>query len=95
MYDDISLDDAPYYSALFGPARSAIVVVDLEGAINHLNTLTELPEDIYLIQGKSDAFDENLHDASEFDKAVLVRTSQREIRYSSLSRSSGIWSCGS
>lgn len=82
VYDDISLDDAPYYSALFGPARSAIVVVDLEGAINHLNTLTELPEDIYLIQGNPDAFDENLHDASEFDKAVLVRTSQREIRYS-------------
>ncbi len=82
VYEDISLDDAPYYSALFGPARNAIVVMDLDGAINHLNTLTELPEDIYLIQGNPDAFDENLHTATEFDKAVLVRTSQREIRYS-------------
>ncbi|WP_038149125.1 chromosome partition protein MukB [Tolumonas lignilytica] len=82
VYDDISLDDAPYYSALFGPARSAIVVMDLDGAIKHLNTLSDLPDDIYLIQGNPDSFDENLHEATEFDKAVLVRASQREVRYS-------------
>ncbi|MCT6562780.1 hypothetical protein N4307_14475, partial [Staphylococcus aureus] len=32
IYDDITLDDAPYFSALYGPARHAIVVQDL-GAI--------------------------------------------------------------
>lgn len=82
VYDDISVEDAPYYSALFGPARSAIVVMDLDGAIEHLKTLSDLPEDIYLIQGNPDSFDENLHDAHEFEHAVLVKNSQREVRFS-------------
>lgn len=29
IYDDVSLEDAPYYSALYGPSRHAIVVPDL------------------------------------------------------------------
>ena len=82
VYDDISVEDAPYYSALFGPARGAIVVMDLDGAIEHLKTISDLPEDIYLIQGNPDSFDENLHDAKELEHAVLVKTSQREVRYS-------------
>ena len=29
IYDDVSLEDAPYFSALYGPSRHAIVVPDL------------------------------------------------------------------
>ncbi|WP_158679096.1 hypothetical protein, partial [Cronobacter sakazakii] len=29
IYDDVSFDDAPYFSALYGPSRHAIVVPDL------------------------------------------------------------------
>ncbi|MDN3683603.1 hypothetical protein QW180_03305 [Vibrio sinaloensis] len=31
IYDDITIDDAPYFSAMYGPARHAIVVSDLSG----------------------------------------------------------------
>ena len=65
VYDDISIDDAPYYSALYGPARSALVVLDLEGAIERLKKLEDCPEDIYLIQGNPDSFDEDLVEADE------------------------------
>lgn len=29
IYDDVTLDDAPYFSALYGPSRHGIVVPDL------------------------------------------------------------------
>lgn len=29
LYDDVPIEDAPYFSALYGPARHAIVVRDL------------------------------------------------------------------
>ncbi|ALP39679.1 chromosome partition protein MukB [Aeromonas schubertii] len=82
VYDDISIDDAPYYSALYGPARCALVVLDLEGAIERLKALDDCPEDIYLIQGNPDSFDEDLVEADELGNAVLVRTSKRQVRYS-------------
>jgi chromosome partition protein MukB len=82
VYDDISIDDAPYYSALYGPARSALVVLDLEGAIERLKKLEDCPEDIYLIQGNPDSFDEDLVEADELGDAVLVRTSKRQVRFS-------------
>ncbi len=82
VYEDISLEDAPYYSALFGPARNAIVVMDVDGALEQLKTIQDLPDDMYLIQGNPDSFDENLHDAQELENAVLVRHSNREIRFS-------------
>ena len=81
VYDDISIDDAPYYSALYGPARSALVVLDLEGAIERLKKLEDCPEDIYLIQGNPDSFDEDLVEADELGDAVLVRTSKRQVRF--------------
>ncbi len=82
VYDDIALEDAPYYSALYGPARAAIVVGDLDGALSRLATLDNLPEDLFLIQGNPDAFDEELLDARELDQALLVRISDRQLRYS-------------
>jgi chromosome partition protein MukB len=36
IYDDVSLDDAPYFSALYGPSRHAIVVPDLSSFRNSL-----------------------------------------------------------
>ncbi|WP_409422782.1 chromosome partition protein MukB [Pseudaeromonas sp. ZJS20] len=82
VYDDISLEDAPYYSALYGPARNAIVVADLDAAVTTLGGLDDLPEDIYLIQGNPDAFDEDLLEASERGQALVVRASDRQLRYS-------------
>jgi len=50
VYDDISLEDAPYYSALYGPARAAIVVADLEQTLERVSTLEDVPEDLYFIR---------------------------------------------
>ncbi|MWT88274.1 chromosome partition protein MukB, partial [Escherichia coli] len=36
IYDDVSLEDAPYFSALYGPSRHAIVVPDLSQVTEHL-----------------------------------------------------------
>ncbi|RJG48114.1 chromosome partition protein MukB [Motilimonas pumila] len=82
VYDDIPLEDAPYYSALYGPARYGVVVRDLDQAIAKLAEISECPEDLYLIQGDPDAFDEQLNDAQELDQALLIRTDQRQVRYS-------------
>ncbi|MFP1496219.1 hypothetical protein ACLB1Q_10120 [Escherichia coli] len=40
IYDDVSLEDAPYFSALYGPSRHAIVVPDLSQVTEHLEGLT-------------------------------------------------------
>ena len=82
VYDDINIDDAPYYSALYGPARAAIVVGDLDAAVERLQALEDLPDDLYLIQGNPESFDEDLLEARELDQALLVRSSDRQLRYS-------------
>ncbi len=82
VYDDISIDDAPYYSALYGPARAAIVVADLDAAIERLQALDDVPDDLYLIQGNPESFDEDLLEATELTQALVVRSSQRQLRYS-------------
>ncbi len=82
VYDDISIDDAPYYSALYGPARAAIVVADLEAAVTRLQALEDLPDDLYLIQGNPESFDEDLLEANELEQALVVRSSDRQWRFS-------------
>lgn len=57
-------------------------MLDLEGAIERLKKLEDCPEDIYLIQGNPDSFDEDLVEADELGDAVLVRTSKRQVRFS-------------
>jgi len=84
VYDDISLDEAPYYSALYGPARQAIVVPQLEAAIAQLEGLESCPDDLYLIEGNPDSFDENLFEANEFGNGLWVRSGERQIRFSPL-----------
>ncbi|MCY9845101.1 chromosome partition protein MukB [Vibrio caribbeanicus] len=84
IYDDITLDDAPYFSAMYGPARNAIVVSDLSGIEQKLVELDDCPEDLYLIEGDVDAFDDSTFDAEELEGAVCVRMNQHQLRYSRL-----------
>lgn len=82
IYDDITIDDAPYFSAMYGPARHAIVVSDLSGIKEKLVELDDCPEDLYLIEGDIDAFDDSSINAEELEGAVCVQLNDRQMRYS-------------
>ena len=82
IYDDVSLDDAPYYSALYGPSRHAIVVPDLSLIADQLEGLTDCPEDLYLIEGDPQSFDDSVFAVDELEKAVIVKVADRQWRYS-------------
>ncbi|GAM61650.1 chromosome partition protein mukB [Vibrio ishigakensis] len=82
IYDDITIDDAPYFSAMYGPARHAIVVSDLEGVKERLVEFDDCPEDVYIIEGDVDAFDDSLFEVEEFEGAVCVQVSEQQLRYS-------------
>ena len=84
IYDDITISDAPYFSAMYGPARHAIVVSDLSGIKERLVELDDCPEDLYLIEGDVDAFDDSSFDAEELEGAVCVQFNARQMRYSRL-----------
>jgi chromosome partition protein MukB len=84
IYDDISLDDAPYFSAMYGPARHAIVLTDLEGIEKKLTELDDCPDDLYLIEGDADAFDESGFNVTELEGAVCVALNKQQLRYSRL-----------
>ncbi|KKD59341.1 cell division protein MukB [Grimontia sp. AD028] len=82
IYDDITIDDAPYFSALYGPARHAIVVPDLKGIKEKLLDLDDCPEDLYIIEGDADGFDDSVFDVEELEDAVCVHLNDRQLRYS-------------
>lgn len=82
IYDDITLEDAPYFSAMYGPARHAIVVSDLSDIQEKLVDLDDCPDDLYLIEGDIDAFDDSSFDAEELNGAVCVQLNDRQLRYS-------------
>ncbi|MEO2939824.1 chromosome partition protein MukB, partial [Escherichia coli] len=84
IYDDVSLEDAPYFSALYGPSRHAIVVPDLSQVTEHLEGLTDCPEDLYLIEGDPQSFDDSVFSVDELEKAVVVKIADRLWRYSRL-----------
>ncbi len=73
IYDDVSLEDAPYFSALYGPSRHAIVVPDLSQIAEQLEGLTDCPEDLYLIEGDPQSFDDSVFSVDELEKAVVVK----------------------
>lgn len=75
LYDDVPIDDAPYFSALYGPARHAIVVRDLEAVKTQLAQLDDCPDDLYLIEGDPSAFDDNVLSAQELELGVVVQVS--------------------
>lgn len=82
LYDDVSLQDAPYFSALYGEARHAIVVRDLTSVKAQLEKLTDCPNDLYLIEGDPTAFDDTVFSAEELYDSVIVKVSNRQWRYS-------------
>ncbi|WP_272680735.1 chromosome partition protein MukB [Providencia sp. PROV129] len=82
IYDDITIEDAAYFSALYGPARHGIVVQDLDVVRSQLDSLQDCPDDVYFIEGDPSSFDDSVFDAQEFENAVLVRSSERQWRYS-------------
>ena len=84
IYDDITIEDAPYFSAMYGPSRHAIVVSDLDGIKEKLVDLDDCPEDLYIIEGDVDAFDDSTFNADELDGAVCVQLNDRQLRYSRL-----------
>jgi len=88
IYDDISVEDAPYFSAMYGPARHAIVVSDLSGIKQKLAELQDCPEDLYFIEGDVEAFDDSVFDAEELENAVCVRFSDKQLRYSRIPETS-------
>lgn len=82
IYDDITLDDAAYFSALYGPARYGIVVPDLSLLVGQLQNLEDCPEDLYLIEGDPQSFNNDVFTVEEHGKAVLVKIADRQWRYS-------------
>ncbi|QDJ12880.1 chromosome partition protein MukB [Mergibacter septicus] len=82
LYDDVEFDDAPYFSALYGPARHAIVVRDLNVVKDQLADIEDCPDDLYLIEGDPTAFDDSVFSAQELNDGVVVQISERELRYS-------------
>ncbi|WKA64316.1 chromosome partition protein MukB [Pectobacterium aroidearum] len=82
IYDDVTLDDAPYFSALYGPSRHAIVVADLSLVREQLAGLEDCPEDLYLIEGDPQSFDDSVFAVEELERAVVVKVAERQWRYS-------------
>jgi len=82
IYDDVTIDDAPYFSALYGPSRHAIVVPDLSRIRDQLDGLDDCPEDLYLIEGDPQSFDDSVFAVEEMPGAVLVKSGERQWRYS-------------
>lgn len=82
IYDDVTLDDAPYFSALYGPSRHAIVVPNLAVIREQLDGLEACPEDLYLIEGDPQSFDDSVFSVEELNKAVVVKVTDRQWRYS-------------
>lgn len=82
LYDDVTIEDAPYFSALYGPACHAIVVRDLNAVREQLAQLEDCPDDLYLIEGDPTAFDDSVLSAQELELGVVVQVSDRELRYS-------------
>ncbi|MEZ9678964.1 chromosome partition protein MukB [Vibrio splendidus] len=82
IYDDITIGDAPYFSAMYGPARHAIVVSDLDGIKEKLVDLDDCPDDLYILEGDVDAFDDSSFNADELEGAVCVQLNDRQMRYS-------------
>lgn len=82
IYDDVVVTDAPYFSALYGPSRHGIVVPDLSALKEQLDNLEDCPDDLYLIEGDPQSFDDSVYEVDELTNAVVVKISDRQWRYS-------------
>lgn len=82
IYEDVTIDDAPFFSALYGPSRQAIVVPDLALVKSQLDNLDDCPDDLYFIEGDPVSFDDSVFESEELTNAVLVKSGDRQWRYS-------------
>ncbi|RKS87024.1 condensin subunit MukB [Orbus hercynius] len=82
IYEDVTIDDAPFFSALYGPSRQAIVVPDLSLVKAQLDHLEDCPDDLYFIEGDPSSFDDSVFESEELTNAVLVKAGDRQWRYS-------------
>ena len=57
----------------YGPARHAIVVRDLNTVREQLANLEDCPDDLYLIEGDPNAFDDSVLSAQELEMGVVVQ----------------------
>lgn len=73
IYDDVSFEDAPYFSALYSPPRHAIVVPDLSQVVEQLEGPEDCPGDLYLIEDDPQPFDDNVLSVDELEEAVVVK----------------------
>lgn len=81
IYDDININDAPYYSALYGPASQSIVVNSFDDIAEKLNKIEDCPQDLYLIQGNPSVFVDACEATHEFEQALCVQVSERQMRF--------------
>ncbi len=58
------------------------MVPDLSQVTEHLEGLTDCPEDLYLIEGDPQSFDDSVFSVDELEKAVVVKIADRQWRYS-------------
>lgn len=82
IYEDVTIEDAPFFSALYGPSRQGIVVPDLSKVKEQLDNLDDCPDDLYFIEGDPASFDDSVFESEELTKAVLVKSGDRQWRYS-------------
>lgn len=82
LYEDVSLEDAGYLSALYGDFKNAIVVPNLEKVKPLLENLKNCPEDLYLIEADLQKFDVKVFTAEKLHNGLLVQVSQTGWRYS-------------
>jgi chromosome partition protein MukB len=67
---------------MYGPARNAVVVSDLHGVKQKLTQLQDCPEDVYIIEGDVNAFDDSTMNVEELVGAVYVQANDQLVRYS-------------
>lgn len=82
LYEDISFEDAAYFSALYGPLREAIVVPDLHAVSEVIDNTSDYPDEVYFIEGDPASFDDKVFECEERQQAVLVKESERRWRLS-------------
>jgi len=74
--EDISIEEAPYIEAKYGPLRDAMIVPNVIQAAKNTVQIEERPESVWLIEGKiEDSFaeDEYLTDQGTYSDSILVK----------------------
>ncbi len=70
------------------------MVPDLSRVAEQLEGLEDCPEDLYLIEGDPQSFDDSVFSVDELEKAVVVKIADRQWRYSRLPVAAAVWPRG-